>query len=631
MSTRTTRRASPVDNGSGRMRAGKYPHGGQSISRDGKRCIGAGHHRSWSSRSAEYSSELPSAMVQRVRVAFHDRTTSGNAASCQGGAGVRLRGEELRTRRGGRIIQTGDNGDPLVNFSPRQPDNPKASPLSAWLMVMALVAAVALLAILPYVGREATLVLGRWILLAPALAVTLAATGGFALYQLFFPHRSAMEESIKRSPGWAGVVLLSALFVAALANLVAVAVLWLAQVPRPPASSAAPVPSRADLAVLAANPDMQLLGHALVGSAIPASPQLRVLEPFIRGSLRDVSCDAHFDPSDATVTREFVCTMPAVASPSRPACELRWSVTPIFEANGSSLAVIGTRDDVVTKFSSSGYGMWAVSGKPSTLPSFVGVAFVACEEGKLPSPITSWNLRVAFVVDSAEEVAAEGHIFRTVGFDWIARSYFQRPYLAEVFALASLHSITGLIRNDQVHFVQGLRSLAKDDVLSDAALRALRSRPASMIHVANRSDSQLGNSRGSCLLAAEMLGTSPGVSVHVAPSAITRDLPTADRSLVVFSAGHDPISVPCSMVSALVTRDMSGAVGYPTALSGGSMQIYSPSGLSSREVQRRGYNIRAAALTLYLLGFSVSYSPARNPDIVAGLWPRAEHVLVGVP
>src|SRR5205814_1009773 len=129
------------------------------------------------------------------------------------------------------------------------------------------------------------------------------------------------------------------------------------------------------------------------------------------------------------------------------------------------------------------------------------------------------------------------------------------------------------------------------------------------IRVGNRSDGQLGNSRGSCLFVATVSGLNrDSVRVHVAPSGVTSDLSTTDRSLVLLPPTKQPISLPCTLVSALVTRNMSQASNYPPELTGPTLPYHIALGESKQDAQRAAYNIRAAALTLYLLGFDVEYN-----------------------
>ena len=238
------------------------------------------------------------------------------------------------------------------------------------------------------------------------------------------------------------------------------------------------------------------------------------------------------------------------------------------------------RQEVVTKFTASGYGKFALSGGASAAAPYMGVAFVACAVGSLPRPTPTGNLRVAFVLAGVPEIHTYHFLFRTVGFDWVATDHFAEPYIAELFALTSLYDVSKMIY-DKTKFTQTVTSSAQHDLFGIAELEELRQSSQDSVRVGNRSDGQLGNSRGSCLLVADVSGLKAALpKVHVAPSAVTPDLSTADRSLVLLPANAEPISLPCTLVSALVTRNMSAASDFPPALTGTTLRYYPAQGES---------------------------------------------------
>jgi hypothetical protein len=404
-------------------------------------------------------------------------------------------------------------------------------------------------------------------------------------------------------------------------NAWVVTTVWIANQPLPPTR---PTLKTSNLDSIASAAGVAEFTKAGWPAGLPVAPSLTRMDSRIVASLGNTRCAAVADPANPAFTAMFECTMqpsPVVQAE----CRFRWSLTPVFET-GNTLATVKDRDDVVAKFPTSGYGKWAVSGPAAAVP-YVGVAFVACANGRLPNPIPDWKLRVAFVLADAKDINDFHALFRTVGFDWVARYYFDEAYVAELFALASLYRVSRLVFTSQTSFSQTVTSSAQHDLFGVAAISAFRKLAWNDVHVGNVSGSQLGNSRGACLLVADVSGVaSASVAVHVAPSGITPDLTTVDRSLVLLPTGSQPRSLPCTLVSAMISRNMP-AKDYPSSLTGKTLRYYLVEKDSTLAAQRLGYAVRSAALTLYLLGFSVKYNPDVRTTHVSGSWPRKQFAL----
>jgi hypothetical protein len=507
---------------------------------------------------------------------------------------------------------------------------------SPWISFRELFVAVVLLSILPYFSRDTAQSLGLWTVIAPGVAFWLAVFGGalvlFEWRRDGPPGQSYRQQRLTWQPADSPrrayatqllrAALLSTLVVGAGLNTWAVATSWAQG--RPKAAEQTTAESDAsDLNAITASPGVQQLTKTGGAKSLPSAPNLKVMLRYITGMLSQARCTATRDPADPPFTSAFVCTVTANKTPRWPRCRFIWSISPVY-ANGR-LATVESRVDVVTKFKKSGYGKFGPPGvKPSTAP-YLGVAFVAC--GKGAARTGKANLRVAFVLSNASQITKYSSGFRTVGFDWIQADHLAKPYVAELFSLASLYKVTQIISTAKEKFTQTMTSSAHDDLFDVKALDALRRIQSGSIRVGNRSDGQLGNSRGSCLLVAAASGLSrDSLRVHIAPSAVTSGLAAADRSLVLLPPTKPAVSLPCTLVSALITRDMSQANNYPAALTGTTLRYRVTKGESKQDAQRAAYDIRAAGLTLYLLGFEVTYDRARTPPQVVGSWPRTAFV-----
>jgi hypothetical protein len=491
--------------------------------------------------------------------------------------------------------------------------------------------AVVSLSLLPYLSRDTARSLGRWAVVAPGVALALAIFGALLIYLEWQPIPRTDRSSIRER---AAAALLLTLVVGAALNTYTVATVWLDPPqsqkslkfgtgnPKPPRGS-----TKSNLNDIAALPGVIQFAQAAHEKALPTAPDLTVMLPYIRGMLSRSRCAVLPNPTDPVFTDGFMCTLKRSSSPSWPECHFLWSLSPVYTRG--ALATVSGRDDVVTKFKRGGYGKYMPPGVArSTLP-YVGVASVGCPSGA-GKPGTA-NLRVAFVLSNASQIATYHSAFRTIGFDWIDTDYLPAPYIAELFSLVSLYRVTQIIGTDRTAFRDTMTSSAQDALLDAEALKALRGLQGD-VRVGNRSDGQLGNSRGSCLLAAAAAGlTKDSVRVHVAPSVVTPDLSIADRSLVLIPPTNELISLPCTLVSALVTRNMAQAKNYPGQLTGTQLSYQTDSGESKQDAQRAAYNVRAAGLTLYLLGFDVAYDAAARPGQVVGYWPRSEFIRPSTP
>jgi hypothetical protein len=496
---------------------------------------------------------------------------------------------------------------------------------SAWLSFPVLLAAVVSLSLLPYLERPTAQTLGLWTLIAPALAVALELFGGLAIYADSPTSSQSATMPLIRRVSSIGLIL--SLLTAAIANLCAVAIVWVKTPAETRTGTAAPAALRTSpLSALATSDAIGQFAKAAGERRVRASPSLGTLTPYTKGMLAKTRCRALPKQLASPVTRSFICTLQANREPRWPACRFIWLLRPVYEHATATFATVQSRADVVAKFPTSGYGRFAITGNGTRAP-YVGVASVACGGPRLSDLPPAGNLRVAFVLAEAAAISKYRALFRTVGFDWLAAEYFDRPYIAELFALTSLYDVSQIILNDHRRFARTVSSVSRDDLFDSTAIDALRSFAASDLRLGNRSDGQLGNSRGSCLLAmaASNLATTT-VRVHIAPSLITRDLSTADRSIDLTPFKGNSVSLPCTLMSALVTRNMRAAVHYPTTLAGSQLRYAVERGESDREAERAGLSIRAAALTLYLLGFEVSYDAIKNPRQVVGSWPRLELV-----
>lgn len=487
-----------------------------------------------------------------------------------------------------------------------------------WLSPFELLVAVILLCILPFIDRETARALGPWVFIAPALAALLVCLAWLQLAWARFEEDAYRSAKLTKR--------LARAFLAILLLAIGLTfwedVYWIANGPK----QAVPEKMTSNLKDALKEKGVQQFGKAMGGS-ITASPNLKLMNPDIRSTLGAAKCKAVSYKKNPGFIKKFQCDMSSDIATQRPQCRFVWKLKPIHEA-GNNLAIVSNRRDVVSKFPSSGYGKWGLSGKPISKAPYVGVAFVACAADKLRKSQKNWNLHVAFVLSTAEEIENYKSTFRTVGFDWITPQHFARPYQAEIFALTSLYRVTQLIYSGKPPLQQTVTSSKQADLFDVEQLKALRKIPPSEIRVGNNSDWQLGNSRGSCLLAAAASGFtgSSGTELHVAPSVVTPIMSKADRSLVLIPAGGEPISLPCTLFSALITRNMSSASNYPPALTGKLVRYYHSPGESMEESVRSGYATRAAGLTLYLLGFSVKYNPNRSTTHVTGKWPREEFI-----
>jgi hypothetical protein len=460
------------------------------------------------------------------------------------------------------------------------------------------------LSLLPYLDRDVARTLGRWVLITPALAVWVALYGVWNVLESGKPFRG-------RAPG-AELALALGVLTAALLNGVAVWHVWIAGQPKPKSAV-----KTTDLNELADLPGVKSFASEAGKRPFPSAPGLKVLTPDLVAMLAQVECKAIDDPGGRPFAGGFVCTRRADRSLGLPGCRFTWPLSPVYDPSTSALATVKSRDDVVTKFTTSGYGKWGVSSGNSRTAPYVGVAFVTCAKGGIRK--RKDNLRVAFVLDTASQIRDFRALFRAVGFDWISADYFAKPYVAELFALTSLFEASRIIYTDRGRFARTLTTSANDDLFDASGIEALRALRERDIRVGNRSDGQLGNSRGSCLLVAKAVeGRTAPLPVHVAPSAATTDLTTSDRSLVLLQPKRDPISLPCTLASALVTRNMSAAAKYPNELTGTQLRYSVEPGEPKLDAQRPSYNVRAAGLTLYLLGFAVSYDAEKSPRQVIG-------------
>jgi hypothetical protein len=482
---------------------------------------------------------------------------------------------------------------------------------ATWLHFRELFIAVVSLSILPYLSRGTAQSLGHWAVIAPGVALSLALFGGFFIYldsRLAYSNDPARQLLI--------AALLLTLVVGTGLNTWAVAAVWTKREP----SQEAAVSKTSDLNDIAGSPDVIRFAEAAGQKKLPSVPNLNVMVPYIREMLSHTTCAATEDSTHLGITHDFECTRRPSRASRGPQCQFTWSLSPVYA--GTALAIVKGRDDVVTKFKhQSGYGKLVLSSASEATAPYVGVAVVGCagRAGKPPRQ----NLRVAFVLSTASQTTRYKSVFRTVGFDWIEPDYLPEPYIAELFSLTSLYKVTQLISSDKAKFPQTMTTGAHDVLFDRDAIQALRKVPRSSIRVGNRSDGQLGNSRGSCLLVAKTLGlTRDSVRAHVAPSAVTSDLSLADRSLVLLPPGNEPISLPCTLVSALATRSIKPVSNYPAEFSGATLHYRIAPEESRQDAQRAAYNIRAAALTLYLLGFDVKYDKAAVRAI--GFWPRSE-------
>jgi hypothetical protein len=491
---------------------------------------------------------------------------------------------------------------------------------AAWLHFWELAFAVIALSFLPYLSREAARSLGLWVIIAPGAALALAVFGGRLIYLEGQPPLTSRPVRANRR---AEAALLLTLVAGAALNIGAVAAVWTKREARPHTSAES---IASDLNKVAALPGVVQFAGSAITRPLPSTPRLKVMAPYIRGMLSRTMCTARGDRAVLGLPVTFLCTMVPTVASHWPQCRFTWTLSPVY-ARGA-LATVTSRDDVVNKFSHSGYGKFGLAGGRQGTSPYVGVAFVGCS--RKPGTVTKANLHVAFVLSTESQIAKYGSALRTVGFDWIEPDHLAAPYIAELFSLASLYKVTRLISSDESKFPQTVTTSAHDDLFDKDAIEALRSIPPEGIRVGNRSDGQLGNSRGSCLLVDMVSGlTTDPARLHVAPSAVTSDLSLADRSLVLFSRKAKPTSLPCTLVSALVTRNMGRARNYPPALTGTRLYYRIAPGQSKQDAQRAAYNIRAAGLTLYLLGFDVTYDSKALR--VVGSWPRSEFISTKTP
>lgn len=494
-----------------------------------------------------------------------------------------------------------------MSFNQRYYDSREAA---TWLHFRELFIAVVSLSILPYISRDTAQSLGHWAIISPGVALSLALFGGFFIYldsRLAYSNDPARRLLI--------ATLLLTLVVGTGLNTWAVAAVWTKREP----SREAAVSKISDLNDIAGSPDVIRFAETAGQKKLPSVPNLNVMVPYIRDTLSYTTCAATEDSTHLGITHDFECTLKPSKAWHGLRCQFNWSLSPVYA--GMALATLQGREDVVTKFHHGGYGKWGPPGTSEATAPYVGVAVVGCAS-RAGNP-SRRNLRVAFVLSTAAQTTDHKSVFRTVGFDWIEPDYLDEPYIAELFSLASLYKVAQLISSDKAKFPQTLATAAGDVLFDKDAIHALRKVPLGSIQVGNRSDGQLGNSRGSCLLAAKILGLiRDSVPVHVAPSVATSDLSHADRSLVLLPPGTEPISLPCTLLSALATRSINPASNYPAEFSGATLHYRIAPEESRQDAQRAAYNIRAAGLTLYLLGFDVEYG--KDAVRAIGFWPRSE-------
>jgi hypothetical protein len=480
------------------------------------------------------------------------------------------------------------------------------------------------LSLLPYFSRTVTDSLGRWVAIAPALALAISVLGGLLIHFEETRRPPALRQRRSGQVPSIHMALLAVLVTAVAANLWAVWQIWAAPGPvqgaAPEQVRGAPVLRTSALDQLGRSPSVLDFASAAGKRPLPSSPSLSVMTAYVSGILATAKCVA--DRQAGSQIRGFECTLGPSKQPEWPSCRFTWSLSPVTDPSGSTLVSAASRDEVVTKFPHSGFGKYgedAGAGAP-----YIGVAFVNCGGTRVAALPPGGNLRVAFVLSAADDISTYHALFRTVGFDWTSADYFKKPYIAELFALASLYDVSRILYRDRA--LTTLTSTGHE-LFGQTQIEALRELSLTTLWIGNRSDGQLGNSRGSCLLLADAshLATSTARLI-IAPSGVTPDLPTSDRSLILLPKKGGAASLPCTLVSALTTRNMNAARDYPASLQGEALDYLQQKEQSRQDAQRIGFNIRAAGLTLYLLGFRVSYDLGRHPNQVVGFWPRAEFI-----
>lgn len=314
----------------------------------------------------------------------------------------------------------------------------------------------------------------------------------------------------------------------------------------------------------------------------------------------------------------FVCSL--IDAGERP-WRLEWPVRPVMGPGGELFIVASRLDLERPEFASGGV---AKAGRDG---GYAGVAIVCPRApeaaGEASSDCTRQQMRVAFNLSSEAALTRFPSLFRTIGYDWIARDRFPaRPYDAETFAIAALYAITRIIAGQDGADPVELR--AGDEVLfTREALGRWVSGPVAEqgIRVGNRSDYQLGMSRGACALAA-----SPDREISVEPAAFTPDLPSMPRSIRL---GDGP-SVPCAMFinwriqqldDELRDQIFAAERGFPDGYFSGRLRYHAPPGEFDAQIRQRALALRGTALTLYMLGFETEYSA--SDQRVVGQWPRS--------
>jgi len=297
----------------------------------------------------------------------------------------------------------------------------------------------------------------------------------------------------------------------------------------------------------------------------------------------------------------YTCRSPATSS-GTTRCEFVWPMTRLSE--GGKTSVITGRNSVVQSQFRNG-GVAEVRGEPA------GVAVVSCGGDRA--------IRVTFILSDARATRDHGSLMRTVGFDWVdeREQGIHELYELETFALASLFHISQSVAS-------GARAVKGTDgrvVFSQATAKAAARvrKTYGMVRVGNNSGNELARSRKACRLGLEAAGIT---SAHVAPSEIIESYYGSQAMVVLASAsGAGPRSAPCPLVLAWLAGRGAGPARFPTSHTSATIDVF-PGGDTPQAPLQNAVATRAAAVTLYLLGFEVAEPSGSENKGARGYWPR---------
>ncbi|MDP1749095.1 MAG: hypothetical protein Q8L22_06535, partial [Reyranella sp.] len=331
---------------------------------------------------------------------------------------------------------------------------------------------------------------------------------------------------------------------------------------------------------------------------------LNYLQSDIKAIIADTQCLKEKDVSG----EKFVCKA------TSPACTFTWPLDPILGLGAKGIAIIAGRTDVVSlNFSKGGYAWYGPPKVGDDSDPKIGVAIVECDQNSV--------FRSAFIFSHGADIKNYGSLFRTRGYDWMSRAHSEPPYLPEIFSMAALHGISGLIWNDRSN--DELRANDKTVLLDKEDIKTVQVLRQDELTVGNNSDFGLGTSRGACALAMLAAGVKL-TTVHIAPSEVIEDYHSLTPSAVITKPDGTLKSVPCTLITTWLSQSATPTNALPSAYVSSRMKYPARDGFNGKEGVWQAYAARTGGVMLHMFGYQVAKP---DNDVLAGAkgqWPRPE-------